>query len=180
MARDKENSVVFRLAAPLREAGAEVRIVEFDPKGSDLDLMQKLRTEIDRFTTNSQEIVIGGFSLGARIAMEIAPSVRPLALLAFSFPAHKHREPQVKHGLQALRLVQCPTLIVQGERDSHGSRSEMRGYGPFPEWVETYWLADANHQWRPKQSSPHTREQHLQSAAAAVLLFLGKLLSHQQ
>ncbi|MBL4632468.1 MAG: dienelactone hydrolase family protein [Kofleriaceae bacterium] len=176
---DKGNSVVYQLLVPLREAGVDVGIVELDHSASDPELTDEFRTEIDSFSSNPQEIVIGGFSLGARIAMEIAPSVRPLALLAFSFPAHKRGQPQATHGLQALRLVQCPTLIVQGERDSHGSRTEMRGYAPLPEFVETFWLEDANHQWLPKQSSPHTQEQHLQSAASAVLLFLGKLLSHQ-
>jgi len=172
--------VVYQLQVPLREAGVDLAIVELDHSASDLELTHTFRTEIDSFSTNPQEIVIGGFSLGARIAMEIAPSVQPLALLAFSFPAHKRGEPQAKHGLRALRLVQCPTLIVQGTRDSHGSRTEMRGYEPFPECVETFWLADANHQWLPKQRSPHSREQHLQSAAASVLQFLDKLLSHQQ
>ncbi len=177
---DRDNSIVYRLQVPLREAGVDVAIVELDHSASDLELTNSFRTEIDSFCTNSQEIVIGGFSLGARIAMEVAPSVQPLALLAFSFPAHKRGEPQVKHGMQALRLVQCPTLIVQGTRDCYGSRTEMRGYEPFPERVETYWLADANHQWLPTQRSPHSREQHFQSAAAAVLQFLDKLLSHQQ
>jgi predicted alpha/beta-hydrolase family hydrolase len=68
-------------------------------------------------------LVLGGRSLGARVACRTADALGPVALLCLAFPL---RPPRRKTGgeppsrLPELDAVSVPTLVVQGERDPFG------------------------------------------------------------
>jgi predicted alpha/beta-hydrolase family hydrolase len=67
-------------------------------------------------------LVVGGRSLGARVACRTAGEVRAVAVLCLAFPL----EPPARGGkprqsrLAELDAVTVPTLVVQGERDPFG------------------------------------------------------------
>ena len=126
--------------------------------------------------TRPGSLVLGGFSLGARIAAQIADAVQPLALLCFGYPFHLRSHPKQSPGLETLRRVQTPTLIVQGSRDAHGNREEVSGYGRLPSCVQLHWLEDGNHRFRPRLHSGHSLDGHLRSAAEAALKLISRSL----
>jgi uncharacterized protein len=69
-------------------------------------------------------LVVGGRSLGARVACRTAEAVGAVAVLCLAFPLHAPRRrsagapPQSR--LDELDAVTVPTLVVQGERDPFG------------------------------------------------------------
>ncbi len=68
-------------------------------------------------------LIVGGRSLGARVACRTAEAVGAVAVLCLAFP---FRPPRRKGGeqptsrLDELDAVSLPTLVVQGERDQFG------------------------------------------------------------
>ena len=71
---------------------------------------------------NGLPLVVGGRSLGARVACRTAGEVGAIAVLCLAFPLHapgKGDDPKASR-LEELDRVKVPTLVVQGERDPFG------------------------------------------------------------
>ena len=115
--------------------------------------------------------IIGGWSLGGRIAALAAPRLEIDGLLCLSYPFHPIRDPSQGGAIESLRRLQIPTLIVQGSRDAFGNREQVRGYS-LGEAIQVCWLEDANHAFRPRKSSGHTYAGHLQQAIQASETFI--------
>ena len=67
-------------------------------------------------------LIVGGRSLGARVACRTAGELEAVAVLCLAFPLHapgKGDDPS-KSRLPELEAVKLPVLIVQGERDPFG------------------------------------------------------------
>jgi predicted alpha/beta-hydrolase family hydrolase len=64
-------------------------------------------------------LIVGGRSLGARVACRTAPETAAVAVLCLAFPVHPPGKPE-KTRLSELDAVTLPTLVVQGERDPFG------------------------------------------------------------
>jgi uncharacterized protein len=67
-------------------------------------------------------LVVGGRSLGARVACRTAEQIGAVAVLCLAFPLEPPRragKPQQSR-LAELEAVKVPTLVVQGERDPFG------------------------------------------------------------
>ena len=78
-----------------------------------------------------EELIVGGKSLGGRIASMVADesAVRGLVCLGYPFhPPGRPQNPRVDH----LRRLRTPALILQGARDPFGSPEEVRGYALAP------------------------------------------------
>jgi len=115
--------------------------------------------------------IIGGFSLGARIAATLCSDAAPRALLGFGYPFHAPEDAEMRRGLDALRQVNVPTRIIQGTRDPHGTEIEVENYG-LPDCVQMSWLADGNHRFVPRQRSGFTQEDHIVGAAELAISFV--------
>ena len=117
------------------------------------------------------KLVIGGKSLGGRVAAlaasDMAPAHRPAGLLCLGFPFHPPRKPE-KSRTPALLGHDVPTLICQGERDPFGTREEVQSYG-LPANIEINWAPDGDHDLTPRKSSPHSAEENWRAAADAIL-----------
>jgi hypothetical protein len=78
-------------------------------------------------------LVVGGRSLGARVACRTAQASGALAVLCLAFPVHAPGQTDpAKSRLPELDAVTVPTLVVQGERDPFG----MPPPGPLREVVQ--------------------------------------------
>ena len=80
---------------------------------------------------DASQLVIGGKSMGGRIASMVADKAGVKALVCLGYPFHPAGRPttlRVSH-LEALRT---PALFLQGERDSLGSREEISRYTLSP------------------------------------------------
>jgi predicted alpha/beta-hydrolase family hydrolase len=67
--------------------------------------------------------IVGGRSLGARVACRTAEATGAVAVLCLAFPLQPPRRAggrEVPSRLAELEQVQVPTLVVQGERDPFG------------------------------------------------------------
>ena len=118
-------------------------------------------------------LVIGGKSMGGRIASMLADDVGARGLLVLGYPFHAPGRPgqlRVEH-LAALRT---PALICQGERDPFGTRAEVEGYVLSPA-VRLHWLPDGDHSFVPRRSSGRSEEQNLREAVAASIAFIESL-----
>jgi predicted alpha/beta-hydrolase family hydrolase len=111
-------------------------------------------------------LVIGGKSLGGRMASLVADEARVSGLVCLGYPFHPPGQPG-KLRTAHLRDLRTPTLIVQGTRDPLGTREEVAGYDLSPA-IRVVWLEDGDHSFKPRVSSGTTERGHLAAAVAAV------------
>jgi uncharacterized protein len=64
-------------------------------------------------------LVVGGRSLGARVACRTSAEAGAIGVLCLAFPLHPPGRPGATR-LDELEQVRVPTLVVQGERDPFG------------------------------------------------------------
>jgi hypothetical protein len=64
-------------------------------------------------------MIVGGRSLGARVACRTVAVSGAIAVLCLAFPVHPPGRPE-KSRLEELDAVTLPTLVVQGESDPFG------------------------------------------------------------
>jgi uncharacterized protein len=64
-------------------------------------------------------LVVGGRSLGARVACRTSEATRAAAVLCLAFPLHPPGRPEANR-LDELDAVTVPVLVVQGDRDPFG------------------------------------------------------------
>ncbi|MGH7843003.1 MAG: alpha/beta fold hydrolase [Candidatus Binataceae bacterium] len=118
-------------------------------------------------------VVIGGKSLGGRIASMVADEMGVRGLVCLGYPFHPPGQPartRVKH-LEAMRT---PTLILQGARDSFGRRDEVERYQLSPR-IRVAWISDGDHSFKPRASSGRSERQNLDEAIAKVVEFVSEL-----
>jgi uncharacterized protein len=65
-------------------------------------------------------LIVGGRSLGARVACRTAEAVGAVAVLCLAFPLRPPGRRDAPSRLSELELVRVPALVVQGERDPFG------------------------------------------------------------
>lgn len=119
------------------------------------------------------EVVIGGKSMGGRIASMIADEVGAAGVVCLGYPFHPPGKPE-RLRTAHLETLKTPTLIVQGTRDRLGSEEEVAAYTLSPS-IELAWMADGDHSFKPRKKSGRTAEQNLEAAADAVIRVIRRL-----
>jgi predicted alpha/beta-hydrolase family hydrolase len=117
--------------------------------------------------------VIGGKSMGGRMASMVADELGVPGLVCLGYPFHapgRPEKPRIAH-LQSLRT---PALIVQGTRDPFGSQGEVAAYG-LSSAIRVLWMEDGNHDLEPRSSPGRTRSQNWEEAMDAVSEFIKHL-----
>ncbi len=118
-------------------------------------------------------LVIGGKSMGGRIASLIADETGARGLVCLGFPFHAPGRPAGAR-IDHLATIRTPTLIVQGTRDALGGRDEVAGYA-LSDAVRVAWIEDGDHSFAPRKSAGRTLDQNLAAAIEAVADFLASL-----
>src|SRR6476661_8099518 len=121
----------------------------------------------------AERLVIGGKSMGGRMASLVADEAGVRGLVCLGYPFHPPGQPE-RLRTAHLRDLRTPTLIVQGTRDALGSREEVAGYALSPA-LRFVWLEDGDHSFKPRASSGRTEKQNLAEAVSAVLAFMETL-----
>lgn len=122
-----------------------------------------------------KRLVIGGKSMGGRIASLIADEASVAGLVCLGYPFHPTGKPdrlRVGH----LETLVTPTLICQGTRDPFGGHEEVAGYR-LSRAIRIHWLEDGDHSFKPRKSSGRTEQQNWQAAVAAIATFVNGLTS---
>ena len=120
-----------------------------------------------------ERLVIGGKSLGGRIASMIADEAGVAGLVCLGYPFHPPGRPEK---LRTAHLVglRTPALIVQGTRDPFGTPDEIGKYDLSPS-IRTKFLEDGDHSFKPRVRSGRTLDQNLDEAIATVTQFVNGL-----
>jgi predicted alpha/beta-hydrolase family hydrolase len=124
-------------------------------------------------------LLIGGKSMGGRVASLVADELyeagRIAGLVCLGYPFHPPNKPEQ---LRTAHLVglSCPTLIVQGDRDPFGPRSEVEAM-QLSGAIRFHWMGDGDHDFGPRGGSGFTRKGNLASAAEAVAVFAREVCS---
>ena len=76
---------------------------------------------------HADRVVIGGKSMGGRIASMIADEVEVAGVVCLGYPFHPVGKPD-KLRVEHLKSIETQMLIVQGERDALGNSDDVAGY----------------------------------------------------
>ncbi|MSO72008.1 MAG: alpha/beta hydrolase [Rhodospirillaceae bacterium] len=118
-------------------------------------------------------LVIGGKSMGGRMASLIADETKVRGLLCLGYPfygAGRKEKPRTEH----LKTLTTPTLICQGTRDPMGDRAAVSPLALSPA-IRVHWAEDGDHDLRPRRASGLTYDQNLTAALDAIARFLSVL-----
>lgn len=121
-----------------------------------------------------ERLVIGGKSMGGRMASLVADGSGVAGLLCFGYPFHPPGKPD-KTRIDHLRRLATPALIAQGTRDPLGNSDEIADY-PLDPAIAFHWAPDGNHDLAPRKRSGYTAEGNLAEALAAADRFLRGLV----
>ena len=120
-----------------------------------------------------KNLVIGGKSMGGRIASMVADEAGVAGLICLGYPFHPPGKPE-KLRTKHLRLLETPTLILQGERDPFGKKEEVTSYRLSPS-IQVVFLPDGDHDLKPRKASGRTHEDNRNAAIAAAHAFVEDL-----
>lgn len=120
-------------------------------------------------------IVVGGRSLGGRIASHLAAEGAPVAgVVCLAFPLHPARRPAIAKAAHLARLA-VPLLVVQGTRDALADPHLLHeALAPVPD-VTLHEVADADHAFRLPRRAARTATDVQTAIVAAVVSWIGRL-----
>ncbi|WP_224104177.1 alpha/beta fold hydrolase [Vreelandella aquamarina] len=121
---------------------------------------------------------VGGKSMGGRIATLLASALHRGAIagpgcpgvIVAGYPFHPPKAPE-KLRLGHWPDIRCPLLVLQGERDPFGTREEVEGY-TLPQHTRLAWLADGDHDFKPRRVSGLKHEFLIDEAAQLAASFV--------
>ncbi len=119
------------------------------------------------------QLVIGGKSMGGRIASMIADEAGVRGLVCFGYPFHPPGQPE-KLRTAHLAQLKTKTLILQGTRDPFGTPDEVAGYSLSPQ-IRVAWIADGDHSFKPRRAAGRTTAQNVAEAVAQTRAFVAAL-----
>ena len=132
-------------------------------------LCARWKEVIERFG-GGPRVVVGGKSLGGRIASMVADEVRARGLVCLGYPFHPPGNPS-RLRTAHLADLRTPALIVQGARDPFGTREDVAGY-TLSGAIRIAWLEAGDHSFKPPARSGRTEAQNLEEGIAAVAGFV--------
>ena len=124
--------------------------------------------------TPRAKLFIGGKSMGGRVASMIADRLHAdgliSGLICLGYPFRPPKKPEQLRTAHLLDMT-CPALIVQGDRDPFGGRSEIEAM-TLSHQIAFHWVSDGDHDLAPRGASGFTRRGNLEAAADAVAAFM--------
>ena len=117
-------------------------------------------------------LVIGGKSLGGRIASLVADAAGVRGLLCLGYPFHPPGKPdrlRTKH----LAGLATPALVLQGERDPFGTPEEVAAYR-LARSIRVVWVPDGDHSFKPRVRSGRTEAENRRFAVEQSRIFLAE------
>lgn len=119
-------------------------------------------------------ILIGGKSMGGRMASKVADELAVAGLCCLGYPFHAPGKPQQMR-VDHLLTMTTPALIYQGTRDPFGKPDELATVALSPA-VTIHWLEDGNHDLKPGKTSGLDQSEHLAAVARSLSAFVRNCL----
>ncbi|WP_320826020.1 alpha/beta fold hydrolase [Reinekea sp.] len=178
-----DSDFMTRVATGLAERG--IRVIRFEfpymqkqrdtGKRRPPDRQPKLTDHFKQIIeqVNLSRVVIGGKSMGGRMATVLASEKVYDGVVVLGYPFHALGKPE-KVRMDHFQTLESPVLICQGERDSMGSRADTAQYR-LPDNIEIDWFADGDHDLKPRKASGFTHAAHLDNAIERVSQFIHQM-----
>jgi predicted alpha/beta-hydrolase family hydrolase len=115
-------------------------------------------------------LVIGGKSMGGRIASMVADELAVRGLICFGYPFHPPGQPD-RPRTEHLETLKTPTLIIQGERDAFGKPDEVATYR-LSRKIRIEWLQGGDHSFKPPAKSGLTERENVERAIDMAARFI--------
>ncbi len=172
----------FMAAIATGVAGAGIRVVRFEfpymaarrdgvRRGPDREaVLRSSWSNVIAALGKPEQLVIGGKSMGGRYASMVADSEGVAGVVCFGYPFHPPGQPD-RLRTRHLEAQRTHTLILQGERDTMGTRGDVEAYALSPA-VRVQWFEDGDHSLKPRKASGHTYDDHMASAVQAAITFV--------
>jgi predicted alpha/beta-hydrolase family hydrolase len=134
-------------------------------------LLESWRAVIEQL--GPERTIIGGKSMGGRMASLIADEAQVPGLVCLGYPFHPPGKPD-RLRTEHLASLKTPSLFLQGERDPLGGREEVGTYDLSGQ-IRVSWSPDGDHGLKPRKRSGHTEEENLSQAIQDIHKFAGTL-----
>ena len=121
----------------------------------------------------AEVLILGGKSLGGRIASLLADDCGAAGLICLGYPFHPAGRP-AQLRTSHLRTLRVPTLILQGERDRLGNKQEVASY-PLSDRIQVQWLPDGDHDLVPRKRSGRSRQDNWEDTIRMAATFIHEL-----
>lgn len=119
---------------------------------------------------DADRLVIGGKSLGGRIASMVAEETGVAGVICLGYPFHPPGKPE-RTRIQHLTELTRSVLILQGTRDPFGGPEEVAGYA-LPANIAIQWIEDGEHSFIPRKKSGRTESENMTAAVDAMVAFV--------
>lgn len=125
-------------------------------------------------TLGPERLVIGGKSMGGRMASLLADEAGVAGLACLGYPFHPAGKPErLRTG--HLAALETPCLICQGTRDTLGNAREVASYA-LSRAIRLHWAEDGDHDLKPRKASGRSSEQNWTEAVDALDGFFRTLI----
>jgi predicted alpha/beta-hydrolase family hydrolase len=133
------------------------------------------RAVIEAVRPDAQRLVIGGRSMGGRIASQVvAQGVAADALALFAYPLHPPGKPDQLRA-EHLAALRVPALFCSGTRDAFASPDELRAAARGVRGSKVHLVEGADHGFAVPKASGRTRDQIWGDAVDGMCEWLGRL-----
>lgn len=127
--------------------------------------------------TDADKLVIGGKSMGGRMASHLSELDKVAAMACLGFPFHPPGKPENYKG-EHLASLQKPCLILQGERDTFGKREEFADFD-LSDSIRVEFIPDGDHSFKPRKSSGYTDQQNIALTVEKLSAFIKEVLNEK-
>ena len=127
--------------------------------------------------TDADKLVIGGKSMGGRMASHLSELDKVAAMACLGFPFHPPGKPENYKG-EHLASLQKPCLILQGERDTFGKREEFADFD-LSDSIRVEFIPDGDHGFKPRKSSGYTEQQNIALTVEKLSAFIKEVLNEK-
>ncbi|ATG77103.1 alpha/beta hydrolase [Pseudoalteromonas sp. B131b] len=178
-----DSDFMQHVAKLISEQGVDVGLFDFEymqiakqtNKRRPPERAPKLLSYYEQILNHTQPnipLFIGGKSMGGRMASMLACTTEQpvLGVLAFGYPFHPPCKPE-KLRTDHFADIVCPFLVLQGERDTFGTRQELATM-VMPKQPQYIWLTDGDHSLKPRKKSGMTELQNRETAALEAVEFI--------
>ena len=127
--------------------------------------------------TDADKLVIGGKSMGGRMASHLSELDKVAAMACLGFPFHPPGKPEKYKGEHLAELAK-PCLILQGERDTFGKREEFADFN-LSDSIRVEFIPDGDHSFKPRKSSGYTEQQNIALTVGKLSAFIKEVLNEK-
>ena len=124
-------------------------------------------------------IFLLGKSMGGRVSTMVDAQLsssetesKISGIIVYGYPFMPPGKPEkIVERMAHFEDMSCPTLIIQGERDTFGNRTTLKDI-KLQDHIKLSWLNDGDHSFKPRKSSGTTEPANILTAVELTLKFM--------